>query len=49
MTENGNAYDLERTKIIESYGIRIVRFKNEEVYGDMEGVLERILYNLKLE
>jgi very-short-patch-repair endonuclease len=35
-------YDRERQAFIESVGIRFLRFTNDEVYGNLEGVLERI-------
>jgi very-short-patch-repair endonuclease len=34
--------DEKRQKHIEQYGIRFLRFTNEEVYGDLSGVLETI-------
>lgn len=36
-------YDAERTKIINDYGIRIIRFTNEEVLQNIEKVLGDIL------
>jgi very-short-patch-repair endonuclease len=35
-------YDRERQAFIESVGIRFLRFTNDEVYRNLEGVLERI-------
>jgi very-short-patch-repair endonuclease len=35
-------YDAERTKIINEYGINIIRFKNEDVLLDTENVLKMI-------
>lgn len=35
--------DEERQRMIESYGIRFLRFTNEEVYKNLEEVLLRIL------
>lgn len=35
--------DAERTAILESYGYHIVRFTNEQVTGDIDGVLASIL------
>ena len=38
--------DRERQKIIESYGITFLRFTNNDVYENIEGVLERIAERL---
>ena len=35
-------YDAEREKVLMARGLRIVRFKNEEVQRDLKGVLARI-------
>ena len=40
--EGAQEYDPERQAFIESVGIRFLRFTNDEVYGNLEGVLERI-------
>lgn len=41
--ENGRTlYDKERTKIFESLGLRVIRFRNEEVDKDFEDVCRRI-------
>ena len=40
--EGAQDYDRERQAFIESVGIRFLRFTNDEVYGNLEGVLERI-------
>jgi very-short-patch-repair endonuclease len=37
-TEAGIAADRERTQQLESYGIRVIRFTNQEVLHDFEGV-----------
>jgi very-short-patch-repair endonuclease len=37
-----NAADVERTKFIEGQGYRVLRFWNNEVLGNVEGVLEVI-------
>ncbi|MDB9447512.1 endonuclease domain-containing protein [Anabaena sp. CS-542/02] len=45
-TEEGQEYDLERTKILEGYGLTVVRFTNEQVMNRFEGVcaeIERLL------
>ena len=36
------AYDEERTKWLKSQGFRVLRFWNNEVLGNLEGVLTRI-------
>ena len=41
-------YDAERTKVLESRGIRIIRFANAEVEGDLDSVLMRIGEALRL-
>lgn len=38
--------DEERTRIIENKGFKVIRFRNEEVIGDLEEVLEKIKINL---
>ena len=37
-TEQGEAYDKERTAILESYGIKVIRFSNYDVDTNFEGV-----------
>jgi very-short-patch-repair endonuclease len=41
-TEEGMKYDEERTKYLNSLGIRVVRFENEQVFQSPEGVLAEI-------
>ncbi len=41
-TESGMAYDLERSCILEGYGLEIVRFMNREVLEEFEGVCSRL-------
>lgn len=36
-------YDEARTKQLEDYGYRVIRFRDEEVLGDLPSVLEQIL------
>jgi very-short-patch-repair endonuclease len=36
-------YDTARTKHLESYGYRVIRFKNEEVLNDLDRVLNAIV------
>jgi very-short-patch-repair endonuclease len=35
-------YDAERTKVLETGGVSVIRFSNAEVEGDLESVLTRI-------
>lgn len=44
--EEAEDSDRERQRVIESYGIRVLRFTNNEVYNNLEGVLETILEDL---
>ena len=39
-------YDEERTKILADRGFEVLRFKNEEVLGDIDAVLEKVSNNL---
>ena len=39
-------YDEERTKILADRGFEVLRFKNEEVLGDIDVVLEKVSNNL---
>ena len=41
-TEEGKAYDAERDAILQGYGLRVVRFRNEEVLHQFESVCRRI-------
>ncbi len=38
--------DAERTRILESLGFHVVRVTNEDVYANMDGVLDTILHEL---
>ncbi|HEU4559667.1 MAG TPA: endonuclease domain-containing protein [Longimicrobium sp.] len=40
--EDQSLRDEERTAVLRGYGIRVLRFRNEEVLNDMESVLARI-------
>ena len=44
--EEHRRYDKERTKVLESAGIRVVRFWNNDVLNDLESVLEEIYIHL---
>ena len=37
-----NAYDVERTQILEGHRIRVIRLKNEEVLVNLQGVIKRL-------
>ncbi|AOY83013.1 endonuclease domain-containing protein [Moorena producens JHB] len=41
-TESGQAYDEERTHILEGYGLKVIRFTNDEVLHNFEAVCDRI-------
>jgi len=41
-TEDGMAYDKERTNILSGYGLKDVRFTNMEVMTNFEGVCSKI-------
>ncbi|MDJ0596037.1 MAG: endonuclease domain-containing protein [Pleurocapsa sp. MO_226.B13] len=41
-TEAGRAYDAERTRILEGYGLKVIRFTNDEVLHNFEAVRDRI-------
>ena len=40
--EGKKSYDERRTGFLEKCGLRVLRFKNDDVEGDMEGVLQRV-------
>jgi very-short-patch-repair endonuclease len=40
--ENAQIYDLERTQILEGYGLKVIRFTNEQVLNNLEGVCAEI-------
>lgn len=41
-TNDGREYDIERTQILEGYGLKVIRFSNDEVLNEFEGVCRRI-------
>ena len=41
-TEDAQVYDWERTKILEGYGLQVVRFTNNQVMNNFEAVCEQI-------
>ncbi|MBC7391185.1 MAG: endonuclease domain-containing protein [Opitutaceae bacterium] len=47
-TEEGMAYDEERTEVLNSIGIKVIRFENETVFKFLDHVLEEIKRNFKI-
>ncbi|MGF1489433.1 MAG: endonuclease domain-containing protein [Prochloraceae cyanobacterium] len=47
-TKEGLAYDAERSAILSGYGIKIIRFTNQEVINNFDAVCEQIdnIFNL---
>jgi very-short-patch-repair endonuclease len=41
-TETGKLYDSERTQVLEGYGLRVIRFTNEQVINHFESVCQQI-------
>lgn len=41
-TRNGQNYDAERTKVLAKHGLLVLRFSNQDVEKDFEGVCDRI-------
>jgi very-short-patch-repair endonuclease len=41
-TDEGKVYDAKRTEILEGYGLKVIRFTNEEVLDNFEAVCQRI-------
>jgi very-short-patch-repair endonuclease len=41
-TEEAAVSDLERTQQLENYGVRVIRFTNQEVFQDFESVCRKI-------
>ena len=40
-------YDQERTLYLESQGYRVIRFWNDQVMNDMEGVIRTVIFAVK--
>ncbi len=40
--DEGKEYDQERTQRLEGYGLRVIRFTNQQVLQDFEGICEAI-------
>jgi very-short-patch-repair endonuclease len=47
-TESGVIYDTERSAILAGYGIEVIRFTNQEVMNNFEGVCQRIADAIKI-
>ena len=41
-TTDGIEYDIMRTEILESYGLQVMRFTNNEIFHDFETVCSKI-------
>jgi very-short-patch-repair endonuclease len=41
------AYDQERTKYLESQGYKVIRFWNNQVMNDMDGVIRAIIFAME--
>ncbi|MEH2363901.1 endonuclease domain-containing protein [Nostoc sp.] len=41
-TDQGQDYDMERTHILEGYGLKVIRFTNSQVLNQFDGVCEQI-------
>ena len=41
-TDEGKAYDQERTERLEGYGLKVIRFTNQEVLNNFEGIYEKL-------
>lgn len=44
---NNITYDIERTKFLESKGYKVIRFWNNDIDNNLEGVYKMILDNIK--
>ena len=42
-------YEAERTKFLETLGLKVIRFENRELIDDIQAVLETIRENLNTE
>jgi len=40
--ENAQEYDAERTQILEGYGLKVIRFTNEEILNNLDGICAEI-------
>jgi very-short-patch-repair endonuclease len=44
--EGREAYDAQRTEHLEKLGYRVIRFANEDIFGDLDPVIARIIAHL---
>jgi very-short-patch-repair endonuclease len=42
------AYDFERTKVLESLGLKVIRFANSQVFDNLNGVVSVILKEVEM-
>ncbi|MEI6747288.1 MAG: DUF559 domain-containing protein [Methylococcaceae bacterium] len=42
------AYDFERTKVLESLGLKVIRFDNAQVFSELNGVVSVILKEVEV-
>ena len=47
-TDEGQAYDFERSQVLEGYGLTVLRFTNDEVMNNLEEVHRRIWEEIPL-
>ena len=45
-TDEGRASDLKRDKLLQSFGLKVIRFSDTDVLNNIEGVIERLLAEL---
>ena len=41
-SEEGKIYDEERTRVLESYGLRVIRFTDVDVFESFESVCQKV-------
>lgn len=46
-TTEAKEYDKERTVFLNHYGIKVIRFRNEEILNDLEEVINKIKDTIK--
>ena len=46
--QHGEGKDAARTRLIEEHGYRVLRFWNNDVMGNIEGVLDTIVQEIKI-
>jgi len=47
-TDAGKAYDCERSRVLEGYRLKVLRFTNDEIMNNFEGVCQRIWEEIPL-